>query len=402
MPPTAKADVKPIASKRLQNLPAFIFTRLEAERKALEAQGRDVITLAVGDPDMPPPAFVVETLKRVADDPEAHHYNYGKGRPELLEAIGRFMSRRFGVEIDPRRHVQVLLGSKEGLAHLPLAVADVGDAMLYPDPCYPVYRNAAVFTGLRPVPMPLTEANDWMPDLDAITERDAREAKLMIVNHPGNPAAATAPASFFDRAARFASRNDIVLVSDQAYSEIYFDEADKPPSLWQAESADIETTPALEFHSLSKTFCMTGWRLAFAVGREDVIAALGKVKATHDSGAFTPIQLAGVQALERYDDPAVAEYREIYRSRRDALIPALQSAGFEILPPKAGFFCWGKCPRGWSSEAFAERCLHEAGVVLVPGSAFGTSGEGWFRIALTVPEDRLREAAGRLAGLDWA
>jgi LL-diaminopimelate aminotransferase len=250
--------------------------------------------------------------------------------------------------------------------------------------------------------MPLTQANGWMPDFDRISESDARDAKLMIVNHPGNPAAATAPLSFFDRAASFARERDIVLVSDQAYSEIYFDAADRPPSLWQAESADLETTPALEFHSLSKTFCMTGWRLAFAIGREDVIAALGKVKATHDSGAFTPIQLAGAEALDRYDDPAVAAYRETYHNRREALIPALQAAGFEILPPKAGFFCWGKCPRGWSSEAFAERCLHEAGVVLVPGSAFGTSGEGWFRIALTVPEDRLREAAERLAGLDWS
>jgi LL-diaminopimelate aminotransferase len=394
-------DQSTIASERLRNLPAFIFTRLEAERRALEAQGRDVITLAVGDPDMPPPGFVIDALKKSAGDPDAHHYNYGRGRPELRSAVARFMKRRFDVDCDPDRHVQVLLGSKEGLAHLPLAVADPGDAMLYPDPCYPVYRNAAVFTGLRPVPMPLTEANSWLPDLGAIDPADAAGARLMIVNHPGNPAAATAPLSFFDDAARFASERNIVLVSDQAYSEIYFDDADKPPSLWQAPSANLEETPALEFHSLSKTFCMTGWRIAFAVGREDVIAALSKVKATHDSGAFTPVQIAAAEALDRYDDPAVAAFRETYRRRRDALVPALQRAGFDIAPPKAGFFCWGRCPAGVTSETFAERCLREAGVVLVPGSAFGPSGEGWFRIALTVPEDRLTEATERLAKLEW-
>jgi len=390
-----------IASRRLQNLPAFIFTRLESERRALEARGRDVITLAVGDPDMPPPGFVVDALKRSASDPEAHRYNYGKGRPELRAAVARFMRRRFGVHCDPNRHVQVLLGAKEGLAHLPLAVADPGDAMLFPDPCYPVYRNAAVFTGLRPVPMPLTEAGGWTPDLAAIDPRDAHEARLLIINHPGNPAAATVGIDVYDRAARFATAHDLVLVSDQAYSEIYFDDSHRPPSLWQAPAADLDATPAIEFHSLSKTFCMTGWRIAFAVGREDVIDALSNVKATHDSGAFTPIQIAAAEALDRYDDPAVAAYRDAFRRRRDALVPALQRAGFHLPAPTAGFFCWGRCPDGWSSEDFATRCLHEAAVILVPGAAFGPAGEGWFRLALTVPEDRLAEAAARLAALAW-
>jgi len=381
-------------SKRLATIPPFVFTALDAQRKALEAAGQDVINLSVGDPDMGAPQFVVDALTSAAADPANHHYNYGRGRPELLEAAAEFMQRRFGVTVDPATHIQILVGSKEGLAHLPLGVSDPGDRMLFPDPCYPVYRNAALYTGMVPAPVALRESNGWMMDFDAI---DPTGASLLLVNHPGNPTAATAPVEFFDRAARFATSNNLTLVSDQAYSEIYFDEADRPPSLWQAESADINATPAVEFHSLSKTFCMTGWRIAFAVGHPDVISALARVKATHDSGVFAPIQLAGAEALRRFDDPAVAEYRRIYESRRDTLVPALNELGLVTPSPKAGFFAWGKVPANMTSAEFATRCLDEARVVLVPGSAFGDPGEGYFRVALTVGEDRLREAAERLA-----
>lgn len=380
-------------SHRLAAIPPFVFTALETQRKALEAQGHDVINLSVGDPDMGAPAFVVEALQKAAGDPANHHYNYGRGRPELLDAAAEFMQRRFGVTVDPNRHLQILIGSKEGLAHLPLAVSNPGDRLLFPDPCYPVYRNAAVYTGMTPAPVALREENGWMMDFDAI---DPTGAALLFVNHPGNPTGATAPLGFFDDAARFATRHELTLLSDQAYSEIYFDEAYKPPSLWQAESADLESTPALEFHSLSKTFCMTGWRVAFAVGRPDIIDALAKVKATHDSGPFAPIQLAGAEALRRYDDPAIDEYRRVYQSRRDTLIPALNELGLDIPSPNAGFFAWGKVPAGTTSAEFAKRCLDEARVVLVPGSAFGEPGEGYFRVALTVGESRLREAVERL------
>jgi len=380
-------------SKRLASIPPFVFTALDAQRKALEAEGHDVINLSVGDPDMGAPKFVVDALTRAATDPANHHYNYGRGRPELLQAAAEFMKRRFNVDADPDKHIQILIGSKEGLAHLPLAVADPGDRMHFPDPCYPVYRNAALYTGLTPAPVALSEDNAWMMDFDAI---DPAGAAMLLVNHPGNPTAATAPVDFFDRAARFATQHDITLVSDQAYSEIYFDDDHKPPSLWQAESADIDSTPAVEFHSLSKTFCMTGWRIAFAVGNPDVVSALARVKATHDSGPFAPIQLAGAEALKRYDDPAVAAYRDTYRARRDVLIPALNDLGLETPAPKAGFFAWGKVPAGTTSAEFAKRCLDEARVVIVPGSAFGAPGEGYFRVALTVDESRLREAVERL------
>ncbi len=380
-------------SARLAAIPPFVFTALGAQRTALEAQGHDVINLSVGDPDMGAPAFVVEALQKAAGDPANHHYNYGRGRPELLDAAAGFMARRFGVKVDPDRHLQILIGSKEGLAHLPLAVSNPGDRLLYPEPCYPVYGNAAIYTGMKPAPVALSEANGWRMDFNTI---DPTGASLLLVNHPGNPTAATAGLDFFEDAARFATKHDLTLLSDQAYSEIYFDAEHKPPSLWQAESADIESTPALEFHSLSKTFCMTGWRVAFAVGRPDIITALGKVKATHDSGVFAPIQLAGAEALKRYDDEAVAEYRRIYESRRDMLIPALNELGLHTPLPQAGFFAWGKVPAGTTSEAFAKRCLDEAHVMLVPGTAFGATGEGYFRVALTTGEDRLREAVRRL------
>ena len=388
-------------STRLTALPPYVFARLDAAQQKLKAEGKDVISLAVGDPDMGAPSFVVDVLKATADDPAHHRYNYGRGRPEFLAAAADFMKRRFGLDADPTRHILTLVGSKEGLAHLPLAVADPGDVMLHPDPCYPVYRNAAAFTGLRAVPVPLRAENGWLLDFGTISRQDARDARLLIMNHPGNPTAAVAPASHYAEAARFAAAHDIVLASDQAYSEIYYDPSDAPVSLWEAPGVDLETTPAIEFHSLSKTFCMTGWRLGFAVGREDILDALTKVKSTHDSGVFTPIQLAGAEALRRYDDPAVIRYRETYRARRDAIVPALRALGLDIHPPRAGFFAWGRVPTGWTSRTFADRCLHEASVVVVPGDAFGAPGEGWFRVALTVDVPRLHEAAARLAKIDW-
>lgn len=392
-----------IRSKRLDALPPYLFVEIDRKRRARIAAGADVINLGIGDPDRPTPSFIIEAMDRAMRDPAHHRYPPSEGTIEFRRAAARFMERRFGIDADPDRHIVACIGSKEGIAHLPLAVTDPGGTILIPRPCYPVYIAGAVFAGARVHEIPTSGEGGWLPRLDALPGELWRRSRLLWLNYPNNPTAACVDAAFYERAIAGAAPSGTIIASDQAYSEIFFES--RPVSLWQAKNADLERTPAIEFHSLSKTFNMTGWRIGFAVGHPEVIAALGAVKANCDSGQFGAIQAAGAAALDHSDHAEVAAMRDEYRRRRDVLIPGLKAIGCTVEPPKAGFFVWARCPevraKPMDSMEFASRALEEADVVVVPGAGFAEEARGWFRIALTVEVDRLREACERLARVAW-
>ena len=395
--------VMEIRSKRLAALPPYLFVEIDRKRRARVAAGADVINLGIGDPDRPTPSFILDAMTQAMRDPTHHRYPPSEGTVEFRRAAARFMKKRFGVEADPDRHIVACIGSKEGIAHLPLAVTDPGDTILIPRPCYPVYVAGAVFAGARVEEVPASAQTGWLPPLDGITRETWSRSKLLWLNYPNNPTAACVDPSFYARALALARPAGTIVASDQAYSEIFFES--RPASLWQAEGAALETTRAIEFHSLSKTFNMTGWRVAFAVGHPEVVGALAAVKANCDSGQFGAVQQAGAVALDHADHAEVEAMRREYRLRRDALIPGLRRIGCGVEPPAAGFFVWARCPlvggREMDSMRFASRALEEADVVVVPGAGFAEEARGWFRIALTVEVDRLREAVDRLARVDW-
>ena len=460
-------------AQRLTQLPPYLFVEIDKAKRKLLAEGTDVIDLGVGDPDLPTAPHIIERLKAAADDPANHRYSFTEGLRELRQAIARWYDRRFGVALDPDTEVLPLLGSKEGLGHLPLALANPGDAVLVPDPCYPPYRSGTIFAGGEVVPMPLEAENQFLPDLGAISQRAARRAKLMFLNYPNNPTAAVATAECFQEAIALANPGDAVLVPDPcyppyrsgtvfagadvvamplleengffpdlggisqkavrraklmflnypnnptasvatveqfqgaidlaqeygfvvahdaAYSEVSFD-GYTPPSLLQLPEAK---NVGVEFHSLSKTYNMTGWRIGFACGNQAVIAALSQLKSNLDSGIFQPVQWAGIAALEGDQTPlqqAVATYQQ----RRDLLVEGLGKAGWVVPKPQAGFYLWARVPTKDSSIAFASKVLKQAHVIITPGVGFGPSGEGYVRLSLTVPTERVQEAVARLS-----
>ena len=396
---TPALSTRPVRSQRVASLPPYLFTEIDRKRREKIASGADVINLGIGDPDRPTPPFVVETMAQAIRDPKNHKYPADEGMALFREAAARFMHRRFGVVLDSNCHIITCIGSKDGIAHLPLAVVNPGDAVLGGDLIYPVYRSSALIAGGTYHDLPLLKTNGWLPDLAAIPSDLARRAKLLWVNYPANPTAATAPLSFFADAARFCREFGIVLASDHAYSEVYFDEP--PPSLWQAPGVDVESFAGIEFHSLSKTFNMTGWRIGFAAGNADVVSALLSIKSNMDSCQFNATQVAAAVALDRSDGPEAKAIRDLYRQRRDVLCAGLCELGIDAPPPKGSFFVWAKCPRGYDSFRFCSRCLDEADVVLIPGGGFGKGGDGYFRAALTVEVDRLREAIERLQRIAW-
>lgn len=383
-------------SKRLQALPPYLFIEIDKKKRAKLEAGADVINLGVGDPDQPTPRFIIDRMAEAIYDPANHRYPFDEGVPQFRRSAAAFMHQRFGLDLDPEAEVLTTIGSKDGIAHLPLAVVNPDDVVLAPVPGYPVYNSGALFAGGRPWKMELTEANGWLPDLDAIPHDVADQAKLIWVNYPNNPTAAVAPRSFYQRLVDFAERHDLYIASDVAYAETYFDEP--PHSVLEVDGARDR---AIEFHSLSKTFNMTGWRIGFAAGNADLIAALAQVKGNCDSGQFNAVQWAGKEALDHVDRPEVTGMRSLYRERRDALCDGLASIGIEMPKPQASFFCWGKCPGGMSSMDFAARALEEADVLVIPGKGFADHCDGYFRAALTVEVDRLNEAVERLGRIDW-
>ena len=376
-------------ASRIKQLPPYLFAEIDRLKEEVIKRGVDVIDLGVGDPDIPTPNEIVEAAKKALEKPENHRYPSYVGMYEFRRAVSDWYKRRFGVELDPDTEVVSLIGSKEGIAHLPLAYIESGDYALVPDPGYPVYPVAVMFAGGEVYKMPLLEENDFLPRLDAIDRDVLKKTKLMYIGYPNNPTSAVATYEFYRKVVELAKEFDFIVASDNAYSEVSFD-GYKPISFLEVEGAK---EVGIEFHSLSKTFNMTGWRIGFAVGNKDVIAALGKVKTNIDSGIFQAVQEAGIYALDNAER-LNGKIMEIFQKRRDRMAEALKRAGFEFKKPLATFYFWVKVPEGFTSAEFTKKLLQEKGIVVTPGNGFGDAGEGYFRISIT--NGRIEEAVRRI------
>jgi len=381
-------------AERLKQLPPYLFKEIDRKKAEIKAKGVDIIDLGVGDPDMPTPQHIIEAMKRAIDEPANHRYPSYSGMNDFREAVARWYRERFGVDLVPEREVVSLIGSKEGLAHFPLAFIDPGDIALVPTPAYPVYHIGTLFAGGESFFMPLVSKNKYLPDLKEIPESVAERARIMFINYPNNPTAAVADLSFFEQVVAFARKYHIVVCHDAAYTEMAFD-GYRAPSFLEAPGAK---EVGVEFHSLSKTYNMTGWRIGFAVGNEKGMEGLGAIKSNIDSGVFQAVQMAGIEALQG-NTSCVREMTQVYAERRDIMVQGLRDAGFHVTSPKATFYLWVTVPEGYGSAQVTTRLLEEAGVVVTPGNGFGGPGEGYFRIALTQKKERLAEALERLKGL---
>ncbi len=378
-------------SRRMDDLPPYLFAEIERKIAEKKKAGVDVITLGIGDPDLPTPTYIVEEMQRQVADPRNHQYPSNAGVPEFGEAAAGYVARRFGVTIDPKDEFFPLLGSKEGLAHICWSTLDAGDVVLVPDPGYPVYAAASLMTGAQVVLMPLLAENDFLPDLDAIAPDVAARAKLMFISYPNNPTAAVVEGDFFERVVEFAKRYDIAVVHDNAYCELVFDGYEAPSFLATPGAMDV----GVEFFSLSKPFNMTGWRVGFGVGNRDILEPLWRLKTNLDSGMFEAIQRTAAFVLNGPWD-FVDEMNAVYTGRRDVLLEALAHIGLDAPTPKATIYIWVPVPAGYDSTSFAAHVLDQAGVVLTPGNGYGAAGEGFVRISLTAPDDRIREAVDRI------
>jgi LL-diaminopimelate aminotransferase len=377
------------AAQRIRALPPYVFAELDRKMQAKRAEGVDVISLGIGDPDQPTPRHIVEALQEAAEDPSTHQYPSYVGMPAMRRAVADWYRTRFGVELDPDAEVQPLIGSKEGLAHLSWAIVDPGDEALVPDPGYPVPSTSTILAGGTPVPLPLREENGFLPDLEAV--RPTERTRVLWLNYPSNPTAAVAERDVFERAVAFARDHDLLLVHDAAYSELTYDGFIAPSVLQVPGAKDV----AVEVGSASKTHNMTGWRVGWAVGNADAIAALAQLKTNLDSGIFNAVQRAAIAALTGPQDH-VDELRAIYSKRRDLVVGTLNALGWDLPPPRGAFYVWFPTRDGAPSGEFSESLLDRAGIVVSPGAGYGDGGEGYVRIALTVPDDRLEEAMERL------
>ena len=382
------------AAQRMARIPPYLFAEIDRKVAAKRAAGVDVITLDIGDPDLPTPSQVVDAAAAALRDPANHRYPSYYGLSSLRAALAEWYGRRFGVRLDPGADVLPLIGSKEGIAHLPIAVADPGDVVLCPDPGYPVYVTGAIMADAEPYRLPLREENGFLPDLAAIPADVLRRARLLWLNYPNNPTAATAGLDFFAQAVALCREHGIILAHDAPYTEIAFD-GYRAPSVLEVDGAiDV----AVEFHSLSKTYNMTGWRVGMAVGNAEVVRLLGQVKTNVDSGIFQAVQLAGIEAT--HEDPqALAERNAVLRRRHVLVRDTLASIGIDVPLPRATFYLWAHVPQGYDSIGFAAHVLDEVGVNVTPGVGFGPSGDGYFRVSVTAPDARVEEACERLRSL---
>ncbi len=378
-------------ARRIEKLPPYLFAELDRKIAAARAKGVDVISFAVGDPDLPTPPHIVEALIEGARDPATHRYPAYTGMPEFRASIAAFYERRFGVTLDPDEQIQPLVGSKEGIFHLPVAFVDPGDVALIPDPGYPVYETGTILAGGEPALMPLTEENAFKPDLAALDESVVERARVLWLNYPSNPTAACVDESFFDEAIAFCRSNDVLLAHDAAYTEITYDGYVAPSAL-QAEGA---LDHAIEFGSLSKTYNMTGWRIGWVAGAAVAIEALKRLKTNIDSGIFDAVQRAGIAALDGPQD-ALAETVATYARRRDLLCDGLKDLGIIVEPPRGSIYVWAPVPEGFTSESFAAHLLDAAGLVVAAGNGYGPSGEGFVRFSLTLADERLEAGVERL------
>jgi len=378
-------------SERLKKLPPYLFVEIDKAKKRARDEGKDIIDLGIGDPDLPTPRFIIDALDKAAHDPKTHRYSLDQGLPEFRIAIAKWYRKRFNVTLDPETEIYPLIGSKEGIAHAPLAFVNPGDMVLVPDPCYPPYRSGTIFAGGEVISMPLVEKNGFLPDTKAINHHLLHKVKMMFINYPNNPTAATCDKKFFKDIVDFAAKHNIIVCHDAAYSEVAFD-GFKPPSILEVDGArDV----AIEFHSLSKTFNMTGWRIGFVCGNAQIIEALAKVKSNIDSGIFSAIQKAGVVALENYDKH-INSVIKVYEERRDILVDGLNGLGWDIKKPKATFYVWAKVLTRYTSATLAKMLLEKADIVATPGNGFGEHGEGYIRMAVTVDKGRIKEAIKRI------
>jgi LL-diaminopimelate aminotransferase len=378
-------------AERVATLPPYLFKEIDEKKRDLERQGADIIDLGVGDPDLPTPSKIIEAMRSAVRDPATHHYPAYSGSGDFKEAIAEWYGERFSVVLDPDAEVLSLIGAKEGIAHIHLAFLNPGDLALIPTPGYPVYNIGTLFADGVSYSLPLVRENGFLPELDSIPEETARKAKILWLNYPNNPTTGVANREFFEAVVAFAHKYEVMVCNDLTYSEIAFD-GYRPPSLLEIEGAK---EVAVEFHSLSKSFNMTGWRIGFAVGNKEAVTGLGTVKSNLDSGVFQAIQRAGVVALRESQD-SIREIQKIYATRRDIVVNGLRDAGFVLDAPKATFYLWVPIPQPYTSTSLATKLLTEAGVVVTPGNGFGFPGEGYVRLALTQDESRLLEAAERI------
>ena len=381
-------------AKRLQGLPPYLFAEIDRMKQEQVKKGVDIISLGIGDPDLPTPPHIILALAKAAADPANHQYPSYEGMLAFRKAAADWYRSRFGVTLDSATEVLSLIGSKEGIGHFPLAFVNPGDVVLVPDPAYPVYQAGTVFADGKAYPMPLARARGFLPDLGAVPVDVLRLAKILWLNYPNNPTGAVAPREFLVKGVEFARRHRLILAHDAPYSEMAYD-GYRPESILGVPGAK---EVAVEFHSLSKTYNMTGWRVGFAVGNAEILRGLGRIKTNLDSGVFQAVQYAGIAALTG-PQQCIADNCRIYQERRDVLVAALREMGFDVEAPKATFYLWVPVPKGFTSKSFSIEILAKAGVVLTPGSGFGAAGEGYVRAAFTVGVERIREAVERIKKL---
>ncbi len=376
---------------RIKTLPPYLFAAIDEMKQKAIARGVDIINLGIGDPDLPTPKPIIDALSRAAADPKNHQYPSYEGMLAFRKEVADWYKRRFNVTLDPASEVLTLIGSKEGIGHIPLAFVDPGDIVLVPSPGYPVYPVGTSFAGGQSHLMPLEKKNGFLPDLNAVPKDVAKKAKLMFLNSPNNPTSVVMSKDYFKQVVAFAQEHQVIVCHDAAYSEIFYD-GKRPASFLEIEGAkDV----GIEFHSLSKTYNLTGWRIGFAVGHKQVLTGLGKVKSNLDSGVFQAVQEAGIAAL-RLDDSVTDGLRKVYQERRDVLVPGLKQLGLEVDPPPAAFYIWVTVPKGYTSASFTAHLLETAGIVTTPGNGFGAPGEGYIRMTVCTTKERLAEAVERI------
>jgi LL-diaminopimelate aminotransferase len=378
-------------SERLKMLPPYLFVEIDRAKKRARDEGRDIIDLGIGDPDIPTPKFIIDAMVRAMRDPANHRYPLDQGLGLFRESIAKWFHSRYGVRLDPETEILPLIGSKEGIAHLPLAFINHGDIALVPDPCYPPYKSGTWFAGGEVELMPLADTNSFLPDLKAIRHNALHRARIIYTNYPNNPTGAVCDKAFFGHVVDFARRHNLIVCQDAAYAEMGYG-GYRAPSIFEVDGAK---EVAVEFHSLSKTFNMTGWRVGFACGNAEIVSALAKVKSNIDSGVFFAIQHAAAAAYGYYD-AHMKSVLKVYEERRDALVGGLNSLGWNVASPKATFYVWFRVPPRYTSATFAKELLEKADIVATPGNGFGPHGEGYIRMALTVDRKRILEAVERI------
>jgi len=383
-------------NEKLKKLPPYLFIEIDRKKKEAIDRGADIISLGVGDPDMPTPEHIIKSMQEAVAKPFNHQYPFGAGLLSYRKAVVDWYKNRFNVDLHSDE-VCALIGSKEGIGHIHLGFINPGDIVLIPEPGYPVYNTGTIFTDGIPYFMPLLERNGFLPDLSSIPQDVIKKAKLIFINYPNNPTAAVAPKEFYVKLIEFAKKNNIIVAADAAYSEIYYDENDKPSSFLEFPGAK---EVGVEFHSLSKTYNMTGWRIGWVCGNKDIVAGIAKVKDNYDSGVFQAIQEAAITALSS-SQKCVEDARRIYKERRDVLVDGLKKIGWEVSLPKASFYVWAKVPKGYTSSQVVSKLLDDASIVCTPGNGMGKSGEGYVRFALTVGVPRIKEALERISKINW-